>query len=74
MSVKVFPLINTNTEPRLEKMGLRTYANSEVSGEPVDPRSLSRTFAVCLELYQGLLLVKANGKASGETAQMWRLI
>ena len=30
MSVIVFPLINTNTEPRLEKMGLRTYANGKL--------------------------------------------
>ena len=29
--------------------------------------NLARSFAACIELYQGLLLVKANSKASGET-------
>ena len=60
-------------EPRREQMGLRTFANSKASGEPTHPHSLARSFAVCLELYQGLLLVKANSKTSGETAQMRRL-
>ena len=51
-------------------MGLRTYANSKASGEPAHPRSLARSFALCLELYQGLQLVKVNSKASGVTARM----
>ena len=60
-------------EQRREKIGLRRYANNKASGEPTHPRSLARSFAVCLELYQGLLLVKANSKASDKTAWMRRL-
>ena len=60
-------------EPRREKMGLRTYANSKASGEPAHPCSLASSFAVCLKFYKGLLLVKANSKASCETAWMCRL-
>ena len=58
---------------RHEKIGLRTYANSKASGEPAHPHRLASSFAVCFELYQGLLLMEANSKASGKTARMRRL-
>ena len=64
--------LKRSVEPCREKMILRTYANSKASGELVHPRSLARSFAVCLKLYQGLPFVKANRKASGETARMRR--
>ena len=66
--------VDDNTdELRHEKMGLWTYANSKASGKPAHPRSLARSFAVCLKFYQDLLLLKANSKASDETARMRRL-
>ena len=49
-------------EQRREKIGLRTYANSKASGKPAHPRSLARSFAVCLKFYQGLLLEMQTGK------------
>ena len=61
------------SKPRREKMGLRTHANSKASGEPVHPRSLARSFAVCLKFYQDLLLMITNSKASGDAALMRRL-
>ena len=60
-------------EPLREKMYLRTYANSKASGEPAHPHSFARSFVVCLKFHQDLLFVKANSKASGETAWMRRL-
>ena len=60
-------------EQRRGKIGLRRYANNKASGEPTHPRSLARSFAVCLELYQGLLLVKAYSKASGEPVHLCSL-
>ena len=45
---------------RREKIGLQTYASSKASGEPAHPRSLVRSFAVYLKIYQGLLFIKSK--------------
>ena len=50
----------TPNEPRREKMGLLTYANSKASGEPAHSRSLVRSFAVCYRFHQGLLFIKSK--------------
>ena len=83
MSVKVVSSINMNTEPRLEKMGLQTYAsskdlllakaNSKASGKPAHPGSLVRSFAACFYKQKALIKLQANSKASGETVRMCRL-
>ena len=43
-----------------EKMDFRTYASSKASGEPAHSRSLTRSFAVCLKFYQGVLFIKSK--------------
>ena len=51
MAITTKNAYNFIIEPRREKMGLRTYANSKTSGKPAHLRSLARGFAVCFELY-----------------------
>ena len=60
-------------EARRGKMGLRTYANSKAFGKPAHPRSLARSFTVCLTFYQGKLFANSKTVTSGETLQMRRL-
>ena len=64
---------HTINEPRREKMGLRTYANSKASGESVHPRSLAKAMLFAISFIKVYCLSKANSKASGETAWMRRL-
>ena len=46
---KYLHFLCTLIEPRREKMGLQIYANCKASGEPTHPRSLARSFALCLK-------------------------
>ena len=71
MSYLVSHTERVNNELSREKMGHWTYANSKALGK--HPRSLARSFALCLELYQGLLLMIANSEVSDETSWMHRL-
>ena len=60
---------NAMDEPRREKMGLMTYANSKALGKPAHPRSLARSFAVCFLMKYAFIKLYTKSKTDDTKAE-----